>query len=108
MSPDATWKRAERAVAAIIGGERVPVSGRQRGDVPDVAHHRLSVEVKHRRTVPGWLVDALDQAEAAARADHVPVAIIHRHGGRHRDDLAILRLADLATLLDDPARRTPP
>jgi len=34
----ATWKRTERSIAGIIGGERVPVSGRQRGDQPDVRH----------------------------------------------------------------------
>jgi hypothetical protein len=109
MSPDRAWKRSERRVAAIIGGERVPVSGRQRGDVPDIAHPTLSVEVKHRRAIPAWLLTAMAQASAAARPDQTPVAILHRHGARHRDDLAVMRLADLAVLLDDPARgRVPP
>jgi hypothetical protein len=98
------WKRTERAVAALLGGARVPVSGRGRGDVPDIAHPVLAIEVKHRRDVPEWLLDALRQAEAAARDGRVPVAIIHRHGGRHADDLAVLRLADLAALVTPPDR----
>lgn len=65
----ATWKRTERNIAGIIGGERVPVSGRQRGDQPDVRHDWLSVEVKHRRSIPQWLTTALTQARAAVRGD---------------------------------------
>ncbi len=90
----ATWKRTERDIAGIIGGERVPVSGRQRGDQPDIAHPWLSIECKHRQSVPQWLQEALKQARAAVRGDQLPVAIIHRHGGRHADDLVVLRLAD--------------
>jgi len=90
----ATWKRTERSIAGIIGGERVPVSGRQRGDQPDVRHDWLSVEVKHRQSIPAWLTTALMQARAAVRGDQLPVAIIHRHGGRHSEDIVCLRLAD--------------
>lgn len=93
------WKATVRAVAAILGGRRVPVSGRHRGDAPDVAHPTLAIEVKHRREVPAWLLDALAQAEASARGDRLPVVIIHRHGGRRADDLAVLRLHDLAALV---------
>ena len=93
------WKSTERAVAAILGGRRVPVTGRQRGDVPDVAHGRLSIEDKHRKEVPGWLLGALAQAEAAATGGRLPVAIIHEHGARHADALAVLRLRDLAALI---------
>ncbi len=53
----ATWKRTERDIAGIIGGARVPVSGRKRGD-------------------------------------QLPVAIIHRHGTRHAEDIVCLRLVD--------------
>ncbi len=90
----ATWKRTERSIAGLIGGERVPVSGRQRGDQPDVRHDWLSVEVKHRQTVPQWLLGSLTQARAAVRGDQLPVAIIHRHGARHSEDIVCLRLAD--------------
>ncbi len=93
------WKRTERAIAERLGGQRVPVSGRQRGDAPDIAHDRLALECKRRRSVPAWLLEAMAQAEAAARPGQLPVPIIHRHGGQHANDLAVLRLSDLAALL---------
>ena len=89
------WKRTERAIAERLGGQRAPVTGRQRGDAPDIAHPRLSIEVKHRQSVPAWLTGAMAQATASARPGQLPVAIIHCHGGRHAGDLAVLRLADL-------------
>ena len=91
---DKTWKHTERKVAGLLGGKRVPITGRQRGDVPDVAHDWLSVEVKHRRTVPDWLLDAMAQAVAAVRGEQLPVAVLHQHGQAHGDDLVVLRLAD--------------
>ncbi len=36
--PDTRWKATERRVATVLGGKRVPVSGRGRGDAPDVGH----------------------------------------------------------------------
>lgn len=97
--PDKPWKRTEREVAALVGGQRVPVSGRQRGDQPDVCHPRLSLEIKHRATLPGWLTTAMAQAEAASRDGRIPTVVIHRHGGRHADDVCLLRLSDLVALV---------
>ncbi len=55
-----TWKHTERTLAARLGGQRVPVSGRARGDAPDIAHPRLSLEVKHRKSLPAWLREAIE------------------------------------------------
>jgi len=71
----------------------VPVSGRGRGDAPDIDHPWLSLEVKDRATLPLWLLDALDQAEASATAAQLPVAVLHRAGDRHDAALIALRLA---------------
>ena len=91
----ATWKRTEREVAARLNGKRVPITGRQRGDVPDVAHDWLSIEVKHRRIVPAWLSDAMAQADAANKAgDRLPVVVVHEEGKRHDDNLVVMRLGD--------------
>lgn len=95
----ATWKQAEREVARRLGGQRVPVTGRGRGDAPDIEHARLSPEVKHRATLPGWLLDAMAQATAAAADGRVPVAVLHPAGGRYDDCLCVLRLAHLVALL---------
>jgi hypothetical protein len=91
---DKAWKRSERRVAGILGGERVPVSGRQRGDVPDVDAGWISCEVKHRASLPAWLLDAMNQARAAARDGQLPLAVLHEAGTRHADNLVVLRLAD--------------
>ncbi len=72
------WKACERRIATLLGGHRVPVSGRARGYAPDVEHARLSIEVKSRKWLPVWLEDALCQAEESAKEGQVPVAVLHR------------------------------
>ena len=72
----------------------MPITGRQRGDTPDVAHPWLSVEVKHRKSLPTWLLDAMDQARAAAGSDQLAVSILHEAGRRHDDNLVLVRLGD--------------
>ena len=91
---DKRWKATERRIAALLGGRRVPVSGRGRGDQPDIAHPWLSLEVKDRASLPAWLLDALDQAERSATPAQLPVAVLHRAGDRHDHALVVLRLAD--------------
>ena len=91
---DKLWKQHERRTARLLGGERVPVSGR--GDGPDVAHPWLSIECKHRRTLPQWLLKALDQAKRAAKGEQLPVAILHEQG--RRDSLVVMTLSDFVDL----------
>ena len=50
------------------------------------------MEIKDRATLPAWLLGALDQAEASATADQLPVAVLHRAGDRHDAALVVLRL----------------
>lgn len=88
------WKRVEREIASILHGERVPVTGRARGDVPDIRHRWLSIEAKSRRTLPAWLLKAVAQARAAATEHHLPVAILHEQGDRHSNDLVVMQLRD--------------
>lgn len=101
MNRRATWKDSERAIAAAIGGKRVPVTGRGRGDAPDIAHPWLAVEVKHRASLPGWLTGALAQAVASKRGDQLPVAIIHEAGKRHTENLIVLRQKDFVLWFGD-------
>jgi hypothetical protein len=91
---DSRWKATERKIAALLGGRRVPVSGRGRGDAPDVAHPWFAIECKDRATLPAWLLDALAQAEASAQPDQLPVAVLHRAGDRHDHALVVLRLVE--------------
>ena len=98
--PDKSWKATERAVARLLGGERVPINGRIRGrSEPDIEHERLSLEVKHRRTIPAWIEDALAQAESSSTDGKLPVAVLHGNGARYGKSLCVLRLESLQELL---------
>jgi hypothetical protein len=100
---DKAWKRSERSIAAVLGGRRVPITGRARGSAPDVSHPWLSIECKHRRALPVWIADALDQAAAASDGgERLPVAILHEDGQRHGRDVVMLRLADFQAWFGDP------
>jgi len=102
------WKQAERRIAAILGGRRIPVSGRGRGDNPDIEHPALSVEVKARARFPVWLEDALKQAELSALDGKTPAVVLHPDRRPYRDALVVCRLSEFAELVrglsDTPGR----
>ncbi len=77
------------------------MSGRGRGDQPDIAHPWLSLEVKDRATLPAWLLDALAQAEASAQPAQLPVVVLHRAGDRHHSALVVLRLVSFVDWFGD-------
>ena len=81
----ATWKQNERRTAKKLGGLRVPVSGRARGSTPDIAHPWLAIEAKHRKTLPAWMEDAMQQAEASRRGS-AQLAIVTLHQARRNSD----------------------
>ena len=95
------WKRVERKIAAFIGGKRVPITGRTRGDAPDIEHELLVPEVKYRKRLPDWLHDAMDQAEKAEAATSpiatakIPCVILVEHGMSIKDGYAVIRLQDV-------------
>jgi len=93
------WKACERRVAELLGGRRVPVTGRQRGDAPDIEHDALSVEVKSRKSLPAWLLGALDQAHAACEDHKMPVVVLHEDRTPYTESLVVLRLNDFADYL---------
>ena len=94
------WKACERKVAALLGGRRIPVSGRGRGDNPDIHHELFSIEVKSRKTIPAWLEDAMRQAEAFARDGRLPVVVLHQDRTPYAESLVVLRLEDFAGYLE--------
>jgi hypothetical protein len=96
---DKTWKRAEREIARRLGGRRVPVTGRQRGDAPDVTHKNLSIEVKHRKALPAWLLDAMDQANASRSPGQVAIAVLHASGSQYDQSLVLMELEPFSRLL---------
>ena len=90
------WKACERRVARLLGGRRVPVSGRTRGDCPDVEHPTLSIECKSRKKLPAWIEDAMKQAEASAKDGRLPVVVLHQDRAPYAESLVMLRLEDFA------------
>jgi hypothetical protein len=94
-----SWKQAERRVAGLLGGHRVPVSGRGRGYTPDIEHPTLSIEVKSRKKIPAWLEDALRQAEASTKDGQLPIIVLHEDGQRYSSSLVVLRLEDFSKFL---------
>ena len=88
------WKAVERAIMSRLGGKRIPVTGRIRGEAADGEHDWLSPEIKHKNKLPDWLHDAMAQAVASQRNGQLPVVVLHQQGKRHADDYVIVRLGD--------------
>jgi hypothetical protein len=106
---DKRWKSVERKVAAKLGGERIPITGRQRGSAPDCtsAGGNLSIEVKDRKKIPEWLKDAMSQAIASQRDGQIPIVVLHECGMATGDNLLIIRLNDWCDLYGDVAKPRP-
>jgi hypothetical protein len=85
-----TWKATERRVAAQLGGQRMGPGT----DRADVRCDWLTAEVKHRKTLPAWLLGALDQARQYSTEAQLPVAVLHQAGDRIADSLVVMRLHD--------------
>jgi len=74
-----TWKKWERWWADILGGDkvnaqRIPVTGRQSGDVPDVETIKFACEVKAGKVVSSRTLKAVDQAHKAGVATNkIPI-----------------------------------
>lgn len=82
----------ERRIATYIGGKRIPVSGRARGDAADIDHDHLCPEVKYRKKLPAWLFDARAQAEASQTDMKLPVQIYVQRGMPAGEAFIVMRL----------------
>ena len=66
------WKNFERRVAAKLGGQRIPITGRQ---CLDIDHPFLDIECKYRKSLPAWLFkDAWRQASSGSGIPVIAVA----------------------------------
>ncbi len=93
------WKACERRIAELLGGQRIPVTGRQRGDAPDIEHPTLSIECKSRKKLPAWIENAMRQAETSAKDGRLPVVVLHQDRAPYAESLVVLRLDDFANYL---------
>lgn len=95
------FKAMERRVAQALGGKRVPVTGRERGDAPDVEHELFSIECKQgARGLPAWFTEGYKQAIAAWRPGQLPIVIYHTVGTRHEDAVVCIRVKHLRQLME--------
>ena len=98
----ARWKKVELAFAVRLGGRRIPVTGRERGWAPDVAHRWLAIEIKSRKRALSVIAEMMDQAVKAAawylRRDpsnpRLPIGIYHVSGTHLDNALVFMRLRD--------------
>ena len=66
------WKNFERRVAAKLGGQRIPITGRE---CLDIDHPYLDIECKYRKSLPAWLFkDAWRQASSGSGIPVIAVA----------------------------------
>ena len=100
----AEFKKWERFWAEKLGGKRVPVTGRHSGDVPDIDHPDLAIEVKaSSRQISATMEHALKQAQQAGRATgKTPVVCWTMTGGRGRsaEHMVTFTLDDYLALMD--------
>jgi hypothetical protein len=90
MSKYAAWKGTERRIAKRLGGHRIG----QHGGPVDVDAGWLQAQVKHRKTLPKWMVSALCAARAAAGDTRLGVVVLHEHGKASDGDVVVVSFRD--------------
>ena len=98
-----TLKNWERKWAEFLGGDavnakRIPVTGRQSGDVPDVETIKFAAEVKAGKVVSARTLKAVDQAMKAGRATNKIPIVCQTHKVNEKKAVHLVTL-DLATFL---------
>lgn len=97
MTPDKTWKAAERKIAAMLGGKRAGPLGKRGPDV--VGDIRWAPEVKTRKRLPAWLLTAMLQADLNSPKDKTPIVILHEVGRDYDEALVLMRLGDFMAVI---------
>ena len=92
MAQSKQWKQIERDWANELIArptnakvERVPVTGRHSGDVPDIQHPYFAIEVKYGKVVSSRTLKALEQAMMASEANRGKLPIVcqsHKQEGK--------------------------
>lgn len=103
MTARATWKGAERRIAADLGGARIPVTGIDR-DGADVVTPMFHVQVKLRKALPAWLWAWLAGIRSdATPAGKVGVLILKKPRQDDREGLVVMSYGDFVELHGRPA-----
>lgn len=108
---DKLWKQVERRVAELLGGKRVPITGREGSDIK---HPWLAIEVKQRKAkIPAYIRKWINQAVVGAAVDRIhnsqdalhghrlPIVVWHEKDTRHADDIVMMRMSDFIAWFGD-------
>ena len=85
------WKAAEKRIAELLGGRRLIRASYQESRPDAVAEKSgfsFIVEVKHRKHLPQFMKNALDQAKQHRQKNEVYIAYFHEKN-MHRGIIAI-------------------
>jgi len=67
------WRRAEEKIAKMFGGKRIKHDGVEGADVDS---DWATVQVKYRKKLPEWIVNAVRNAQDYSTADKLPCAAL--------------------------------
>ena len=106
MAQSKQWKQIERDWANELlpkrlkdKVERLPVTGRHSGDVPDVEHPYFAVEVKYGKVVSSRTLKAISQANKSAEATGRLPIVCQSHKTEGKRNLTHLVTMDLKTFV---------
>jgi hypothetical protein len=94
--PDRTWKRRERDVAKLLGGQRIPVTGERDG--VDVRSPAFVVQVKHGRRRPGYLAQWVRGIRQQATPTQTGIVVWCDNREPLAEALVVMQMADFVAL----------
>ena len=90
-------KSMERAITKIFqfdNARRVGILGKE-----DIVTDRFIIEVKERKKLPKFILNAYGQIEKHRTRDRIPLFILHELNKNHMNDLVILKLKDFLEII---------
>ena len=94
-----TWKKFERDVAWVLGGERRPVMGKEKGGT-DIDHPKLSIQCKKGRRFPEYLQKWLKEIRENAEGEKIGIVVWQDKGEPVLESLVCLSLQDFHILFE--------
>lgn len=94
------WKRQEREIAAALSTRRLPNTGASQADVRCPG---WALQVKTRKSLPDWLLEAVDQAVRDAGNDERAAVVLSQvTQGKKARRFVVLSFDDWQALVQPP------
>ena len=81
----------ELAICKLMGCVRTGPVGKEGPDCK-CGNDYLAIQIKHRASVPQWLLDSVQQSVGDAGVVQWPILILHEKGSSYTDSLVITPL----------------